>query len=69
MLCDEGDWVLIEEWCYATSAETAKTLGCKLQPVEMDQWGMIPEKLEEILRDWKPEGKGKRPRVMYVVTV
>lgn len=41
-----------------------------LIPVAQDHFGMIPEKLEQALEDWKKkivkEGCGKMPKMMYI---
>jgi DNA-binding transcriptional MocR family regulator len=41
-------------------------LGCKLVGVKIDEDGMIPSELENVLKTWTKEC---RPRVMYTIPI
>ncbi|KAK3953153.1 pyridoxal phosphate-dependent transferase [Pseudoneurospora amorphoporcata] len=72
MLCDgpgRGDCLLTEEYSFATALETAGPLGIKVVGVKMDEQGLLPEAMDELLSGWKPEEReGRRkPHVLYTV--
>lgn len=68
MFCERGDYVLSEDYTFATAVETAAPLGVKFIGVKMDAEGMLPESLDEILSNWNVEVRGARkPFVVYTV--
>ncbi|KAK4165813.1 PLP-dependent transferase [Cladorrhinum sp. PSN259] len=71
MLCDKdrGDSLLTEEFSFSTALETAGPLGVKVVGVRMDEEGILPGSIDEILSSWNPaERDGKRkPHVLYTV--
>lgn len=72
MLCDgpgRGDCLLTEEYSFATALETAGPLGIKVVGVKMDDQGLLPEAMDELLTNWKPEERGgrRKPHVLYTV--
>lgn len=68
MLCDPGDWCIVDEWTYPAVMETVLPLGIKPLGIEMDSEGMVPEALERVLEGWDEGMKGKKPRVVYLVS-
>ncbi|KAK8035763.1 Pyridoxal phosphate-dependent transferase- major domain protein [Apiospora marii] len=64
-----GDGILTEEYSFSTALETAAPLGLRVYGVPMDEQGLLPEKMDEMLSDWDVEarGGGSRPRVLYTV--
>ncbi|KAG8701459.1 hypothetical protein FRC09_005355 [Ceratobasidium sp. 395] len=71
VLCQHGELILTEEWTYPGALLSAWPAGVRPFPVPIDDVGMLPDKLEEILRDWKEEeheGK-RRPHVMYTIPI
>jgi aromatic amino acid aminotransferase I len=63
MLCNPGEWVLFDEFTYPATLECAKSQGLKRKGVAVDQEGMCPRALREILSNWD-EKDGKRPLVL-----
>ncbi|QRV87930.1 aminotransferase class I and II protein [Ceratobasidium sp. AG-Ba] len=71
ILCQPGELILTEEWTYPGALLSPWPAGVRPFPVPIDGIGMVPEKLEALLRDWKEdehEGK-RRPHVMYTIPV
>lgn len=60
--CNRGDYVLIEEYSFPSSVGNLEATGVKSVPIPMDDHGIIPEKLEEILNDLKI-----KPKFLYTV--
>lgn len=59
-LVDEGDVVLVEGPSFLGSLQAMKLYGARLVEVPMDAEGLIPEKLEEAVRQY-------RPKLLYTV--
>lgn len=63
-----GDAVLVEEYTYSGAIEAAKPLRLKLIPVPMDEHGLCPTSLEEILSTWQDtHPDAAKPRVLYTI--
>ncbi|KAK7039228.1 hypothetical protein VNI00_010133 [Paramarasmius palmivorus] len=70
LLCEPRDYILVEQYTYPSSQALWAPLGCRGVPVPMDKDGIIPEELENILRDWdEDERGGKKPSLLYTVPV
>lgn len=68
MFCTRGDYILTEEYTFATTVETATPLGIKLAGVKMDKQGMLAEDLDHVLSHWnEPERGGPKPFLVYTV--
>lgn len=71
MLCDRhrGDAVLMDEFAFSTALETAEPLGIKVVGVAIDEQGLLPASMDEILSNWDPKERGgvRRPHVLYTV--
>lgn len=71
MLCDRsrGDTVLMDEFAFSTALETAEPLGVKVVGVTMDEQGLLPESMDEILSNWDPKQRNgaRKPHVLYTV--
>ncbi|EGW33585.1 aromatic amino acid aminotransferase [Spathaspora passalidarum NRRL Y-27907] len=61
--CTRGDSILVEEYSFSSALETAHALGVNTIPVTMDEFGLIPSALEELLKNWI----GKTPRLLYTI--
>ena len=69
-LCNPGEAFLADEWTYPSATATAIPLGVHCVGVGMDEQGMTPEALEEVLSGWNEAERGfKQPHVMYLVPV
>ncbi|CAL5868135.1 uncharacterized protein PFLUO_LOCUS2359 [Penicillium psychrofluorescens] len=68
VLCERGDYIIMEEYTFASAAETAFPQGLKALGVPMDEQGMIPEALDDLLSNWDAKARGARkPYVMYTI--
>lgn len=70
MFCDRnrGDSVLTEEFSFSTALETAQPLGIKVFGVKMDEQGLLPGNMDELLSNWDESERGARkPTVLYTV--
>ncbi|KAI5798971.1 pyridoxal phosphate-dependent transferase [Geopyxis carbonaria] len=68
MFLERGDHVISEEFTFATAVETSGPLGCKFIGAKMDEEGMIPSELDELLSNWDPVARGgRKPFLWYTV--
>ena len=70
MLIDKerGDAVLTEEFSFSTALETILPLGVKVFGAAIDEQGLLPESMDEILSTWDAKARGARkPHVLYTV--
>ncbi|KAL4791530.1 pyridoxal phosphate-dependent transferase [Aspergillus venezuelensis] len=68
LLCEKGDYILMEEYTFSSAQETALPLGVKVAPVKMDEQGLLPEALDEVLSNWDEKERGARkPFVLYTI--
>ncbi len=61
ILCNEGDAIICENPAFIGSLNAFRSYGVRLAGVEMDENGMIPEKLEEALKS--------NPSVKFIYTI
>ncbi|CAG8104924.1 unnamed protein product [Penicillium olsonii] len=68
MLAQRGDYILMEEYTFSSAQETALPLGLNIVPVPMDNQGLIPDSLDEILSCWDLQARGAaKPHVLYMI--
>lgn len=70
MFCekDRGDSVLTETFSFSTALETIAPLGIKVFGSVIDEEGLVPEAMDELLSSWDAEARGSRkPHVLYTV--
>ena len=68
MLLERGDYLVMEEYTYSSAISTCGPMGIRIVAVEMDEEGMIPEMLDQMLSSWDDQIRGARkPRVVYLV--
>ncbi|KAJ5902787.1 Aromatic amino acid aminotransferase [Penicillium taxi] len=68
MLCERGDYLMMEEYTFASAAETAFPLGVKPLAIAIDEQGLIPEAMDDILSNWDVNARGARkPHVLYTI--
>ena len=68
MFCKPGDWVLTEEFTFPSMLETARPMGLRVEGVSMDEHGLRPDALDELLTNWDPVARsGPKPFVLYTV--
>lgn len=61
--CSKGDTILVEEHTFSSALESANGQGVNTVPVTMDEFGIIPEKLEELMSRWV----GNKPKFLYTI--
>ncbi|KAF7557452.1 hypothetical protein G7Z17_g655 [Cylindrodendrum hubeiense] len=66
VLCNRGDWVLLEGYTYPGTIAAANAQGLRTMGVEMDNDGLSPQHLRSILEGWN-ESKGRKPSVLYMI--
>eukprot|EP01132_Coremiostelium_polycephalum_P005741 gene5741-7142_t len=52
VIFEEGDSIITEEPTYSGTLPIIRPMGLNIVGVEVDQFGMIPEKLESVLSNW-----------------
>lgn len=69
MFTQPGDYVLSDEYTFATAMETAKPMGVKFTGVKMDKEGMRPDSLRETLEKWNPtaHANSRKPFLLYLI--
>lgn len=70
MFCDKdrGDAVLTESFSFSTALETIAPLGIKAFGCKIDDQGLIPDAMDEMLSNWDEKSRGSRkPHVLYTV--
>ncbi|EOD45285.1 putative amino transferase protein [Neofusicoccum parvum UCRNP2] len=58
MFARSGDFVLSDDYTFATAVETAMPMGVSFAGVEMDDQGMLPAKLRDTLENWDQAARG-----------
>lgn len=68
MFCTRGDYMLTEEYTFATAVETARPLGIHVAGVQADAEGMLATDLDYLLLTWDAAArKGPKPFLLYTV--
>lgn len=68
MFCARGDYLLTEEYTFATAVETATPLGIQIAGVKMDKEGMLADDLDYVLSNWDvSDRRGPKPFLLYTV--
>lgn len=68
MFCERGDYIITEEYTFATALEAAAPLGIHAAAAKMDDQGLLPESLDELMSNWDADARGARkPHLLYIV--
>ncbi|KAL8776794.1 MAG: hypothetical protein Q9213_008131 [Squamulea squamosa] len=63
-----GDYMMTEEYSFCTALETASPLGVKCLGIKMDEEGLLPSHMDDILNNWSESARGaKKPFLLYTV--
>lgn len=65
VFCNRGDTILAEAHSFSSSLSAAEAQGVNVFPVPIDENGIIPQKLEEILDNWTPGAP--KPKLLYTI--
>lgn len=64
MLCEDDDFVLVEDFTYPSAQALWIPLGVKAVPISSDGQGMEASRLRHVLQTWDEGMRGaRRPRV------
>ncbi|KAJ6447005.1 aromatic aminotransferase Aro8 [Purpureocillium lavendulum] len=66
MLCNRGDVVLVEKFTYPGAIAAMRGQGLNMMGIEMDNFGLVPEDLEQKLGNWD-YATGPKPFVLYTI--
>ena len=70
ILCEFGDYILVEEHTYPSSQAVWAPMGCKGVPISIDKDGMVPAALELVLKNWNTTHPGaKRPHLHVFICI
>lgn len=69
IFCERGDYIISEEYTFATAVDTAAPMGVKVAGVKMDAQGLLPESLDDLLTNWDSSKRNgaRKPHVLYTV--
>ncbi|KAJ5643293.1 Aromatic amino acid aminotransferase [Penicillium longicatenatum] len=68
LFTERGDYIMMEEYTFASAAETAWPLGLKALALPIDEEGIVPEAMDELLSNWDVKARGARkPYVLYTI--
>jgi aromatic amino acid aminotransferase I len=68
MFCTRGDYMLTEEYTFATAVETAQPLGIHIASVKADAEGLLATDLDYVLSTWDVSTRGgPKPFLLYTV--
>jgi len=63
-----GEYIMSEEYTFATAVETAAPMGVKVIGIKMDEQGLLPSNMDEVLSNWDEQTRGaKKPWLLYTV--
>ncbi|KIY71393.1 aromatic aminotransferase Aro8 [Cylindrobasidium torrendii FP15055 ss-10] len=66
LLCEPGDYILVEEYTFSSAQYLWIPMGCKGAPIKMDAEGLRADHLDEVLTTWDTTHPGvKKPHVLY----
>ncbi|KAH8647143.1 pyridoxal phosphate-dependent transferase [Xylariales sp. PMI_506] len=69
MFANPGDYILADNYTFASAVETAVPMGVKFLGIEMDEQGILPEQLRRVLDSWNPVDYhgARKPFLLYTV--
>ncbi|KAF5625800.1 Aromatic amino acid aminotransferase [Fusarium sp. NRRL 25303] len=70
LLCEDNDYVIVDEFTYPSAQALWIPLGIRANPVLADEQGMSATGLRKMLINWDETSMGqRRPRLLYLVPV
>lgn len=68
MFAERGDYMMTEEYTFATAVETAAPMGVKTLGIAMDDQGLLPSDLDHLLSTWDTGSRrARKPFLLYTV--
>lgn len=66
--CHRGDYIITDQYTYSAALEAAKPMGLRAAGVNMDDQGMLPCYLDDLLSEWNPSDRGApKPFLLYLI--
>lgn len=66
--CTRGDYIMTEEYSFCTALETASPLGLNCLGIKMDEEGLLPFHMDDLLTNWSVSERGaQKPFLLYTV--
>ena len=66
IFCNRGDYVIAESSTYSGTLDCVRAQGLNILGVEMDNDGLLPDDLDQKLRDWDIS-RGPKPFLLYTI--
>jgi aromatic amino acid aminotransferase I len=64
LLCEDNDYVIVEEYTYPSAQALWIPLGIKAAPVAADAEGILATSLRDLLENWDEKARGRgRPKL------
>lgn len=67
MILNVGDSVMVEEWTYPGAMNAYMPYDVNVVSLAMDNEGILPDYMENVLSSWDTDKQGPRPRLLYTV--
>ncbi|MCJ1482406.1 Aromatic/aminoadipate aminotransferase 1 [Schaereria dolodes] len=68
MFTTRGEFILSEEYTFTTAIETAIPMGVRVVGIKMDEEGLLPSSMDDILSNWDEQARGApKPWLLYTV--
>lgn len=68
MFLNPGEFVISEEYTFSAAVETIRQMGGRLLSIPIDEQGLLPDAIDEILSSWDPVARrAPKPFIVYTV--
>ncbi|KAF2155742.1 aromatic amino acid aminotransferase 1 [Myriangium duriaei CBS 260.36] len=68
MFLNYGDYIITEEYTFSAAVETARQMGGRLLSIPIDEQGLLPDEIDQVLSSWDPVARNARkPHLLYTV--
>ncbi|KAJ6031110.1 aromatic aminotransferase Aro8 [Penicillium herquei] len=66
--CNRGDYIITEAYTYSAALEAARPFGIRSIGIQMDEEGMMPAHLDNLLSEWDVSSRGaSKPFLLYII--
>ena len=64
-----GEYILTEEYAFSSAMETCRPLGVQAIGIKMDEQGILPAAMDDVLTNWNPQAHhgARKPHLLYTV--
>lgn len=68
MFARPGDVIMSEEYTFSAAVETARPMGVRVAGIALDEQGLLPDSMDNLLSTWDEKARGgRKPFVLYTV--